>query len=76
MGQLTPAATAALRALIDDYRDRCLWFLRLDYYPETQAEALLVLDAIDRHGDRAAFRRSSYVRQWLSPDSSAASAGS
>ena len=67
---------SALRALIDDYRDRCLWFLRADYYPATEAEALRVLDAIERHGDRAAFVRSSEIRQWLSPSSSASSAGS
>jgi hypothetical protein len=73
---LTPDAASALRALIDDYRERCLWFLQPDYYPTTEAEALRVLDAIDRHGDRAGFQRSSEVRKWLSPSSSAASADS
>lgn len=76
MDRLTPAAAASLRALIDEYRARCLWFLRPDYYPATEAEALRVLDAIERHGDRAAFQRSSEIRQWLSQSSSAASAGS
>lgn len=76
MDRLTPDAASALRALIDDYRDRCLWFLRPDYYPATAAEALRVLDAIERHGDRAGFQRSSEVRKWLSPSSSAASAAS
>jgi hypothetical protein len=66
----------ALRKLVDDYRIRCLWFLEPGYYPATRAEALRVLLAIDRHGDRAAFQRSAEIRQWLSPSSSAASAGS
>ena len=74
--RLTPAAASGLRDLIDEYRARCLWFLRPDYYPATQAEVLRVLDAIERHGDRAGFQRASEIRQWLSQSSSAASAGS
>jgi hypothetical protein len=73
---LNPEAAAALRTLVDEYRTRCLWFLEPDYYPATQGEALRVLEAIERHGDRAAFQRSSEIRQWLSQNSSAASAGS
>jgi hypothetical protein len=65
-----------LRSLIDDYRFRCLWFLAPDYYPATDAEVVRVLAAIERHGDRAAFQRSSEIRQWLSLSTSAASAGS
>jgi hypothetical protein len=65
-----------LRSLIDDYRARCLWFLAPDYYPATESEVLRVLAAIERHGDRAAFQRSSEIRQWLSLSTSAASAGS
>jgi hypothetical protein len=73
---LTPEVAAALRALVDEYRTRCLWFLEPGYYPVGEAEALRVLAAIERHGDRAAFQRSSEIRQWLSRNSSAASAGS
>ena len=69
-------ADAALRELVDEYRDRCLWFLRRDYYPATAAEAQRVLDSIQRHGDRDGFRRAARIRQWLSLDSSAKSAGS
>ena len=68
-------ADAALRSLVDEYRDRCLWFLRPDYYPATIAEAERVLDAIQRHGDRDGFRRAEKVRQWLSQPSSATSVG-
>jgi hypothetical protein len=67
---------AALRELVDEYRDRCLWFLRHDYYPATTEEAQRVLDAIQRHGDRNGFRRAARLRQWLSLPSSATSAGS
>jgi hypothetical protein len=73
---LDPRTTEALRQLVDEYRTRCLWFLAPGYYPATRAEALRVLAAIDRHGDRAAFQRAAEIRQWLSPSSSAASAGS
>jgi hypothetical protein len=70
-----PEAAQALRALVDEYRDRCLWYLRRDYYPATRDEAVRVLDAIARHGGRDAFRRAADIRSWLSPPSSATSAG-
>jgi hypothetical protein len=76
MDALSPEAAVALRDLVDAYRSRCLWFLRRDYYPETVAEARRVLDAIERHGDRDGFRRAVRIRLWLSPPSSATSAGS
>ncbi len=67
---------AELRRLVDDYRSRCLWFLREDYYPATHDEILTVLRHIERHGDREGFRRAAVLRRWLSPPSSATSAGS
>jgi hypothetical protein len=76
MDSPSPQADVALRALVDEYRGRCLWFLRRDYYPVTAAEAQPVLDAIQRHGDRDGFRRAAQIRQWLSLPSSAKSAGS
>jgi hypothetical protein len=69
-------AAAAVEQLVDRYRARCLWFLRPDYYPATDAERLIVLRYIEHHGDREAFQRAGAVRQWLSRNSSAASAGS
>jgi len=62
--------------LTDEYRRRCLWFLREGYYPATQAEQLRVLDAVARHGDAAGFRRAKALRLWLSPPTSAGSSGS
>ena len=76
MDPLDPEVASALRSLIDDYRSRCLWFLAPDYYPATEVEVSRVLAAIERHGDRAAFQRSSEIRQWLSLSTSAASVGS
>lgn len=76
MSSLTPTADEALHRLVDDYRARCLWFLRRDYYPATVAEAQRVLDAIQRHGDRDGYKRAAEIRRWLSHPSSATSAGS
>ncbi len=63
-----------VRGLVDDYRVRCLWFLRDDYYPASAAECERVLRWIERHGDLPAFRRVAEVRTWLSRRSSATSA--
>ena len=60
--------------LVDAYRDRCLWFLKADYYPADLPDVLRTLDYIRRYGDREAFRRAGELYQWLSPDSSRPSA--
>ena len=65
----------SFRLIVDEYRDRCLWFLRSDYYPCSTAERLKVLDCIERYGDLAGYRRARGLRQWLSQSSNAASAG-
>jgi hypothetical protein len=67
---------ARIDRLVDQQRLRCLWFLRPDYYPATTEERLRVLGQIERRGDLAAFRTAATLRRWLSPTSSAASAGS
>ena len=59
-----------VNALIDQYRARCLWFLREDYYPVDREDTLRVLDYIKRYGDLEAFRRASTLAEWLSPHSS------
>jgi hypothetical protein len=63
-----------VRALAEQYRAQCLWFLRADYDPGSVADACQVLDYIQRHGDLEAFRRAGELKQWLSRNSSAASA--
>lgn len=66
----------AVNRLVDEYRVRCLWFLRPGFYPSDTPERLRVLDQIARHGDLDGFRKSADLRRWLSPTSSAGSAGS
>ncbi|MBP7050031.1 MAG: hypothetical protein KBE65_03360 [Phycisphaerae bacterium] len=62
--------------LVDRYRNRCLWFLRADYYPTDLPDVLRALDYIRRYGDREAFRQAGELYQWLSRDSSGPSAAS
>jgi len=63
-----------VNALVDEYRTRCLWFLREDYYPQTLADACRVLDYIERHGDTEAFQKAATLRKWLLQNSNATSA--
>jgi hypothetical protein len=70
------AVRSALHALIDQYRTRCLWFLRVDFYPETLPEQLRVLSLVERHGDVEGFRRAKELRKWLSRPSNEVSASS
>ena len=65
-----------INQLVDTYRDRCLWFLRTDYYPTDRQDVMRTLDYIRRYGDREAFRKAGELYQWLSPDSSRPSAAS
>lgn len=66
----------AVDALVERYRDRCLWYLRPDYLPTTRQARLRALESIQRHGDREAFTQAAELREWLSHRSSAGSAGS
>jgi len=70
----TPDIRAAIDALVDACRVRCLWYMRPDYYPRTDPERLAVLDAIQARCDTATFRRAGALRTWLSQPSSVASA--
>ena len=74
MDEATTAVMERVNALADEYRIRCLWYLREDYYPQTPAEACRVLEAIERHGDIAAFQKAAPLRQWLSRTSNGPSA--
>ncbi len=65
-----------IRALVDQYRNRCLWFLRADFYPATDAEVGRVLGYLERYGDREAFIRAASIRRSLSPPFNATSADS
>lgn len=70
-----PLAEADFRRFVDEYRARCLWFLREDYYPSTPTECADVLRQIEQHGDGEAFRRVAQFRAWLSHHSNETSAG-
>jgi hypothetical protein len=74
MDQDADSVMRDVRALVDDVRAQCLWFLRDDYYPHSPAEACRVLEAIERHGDLESFRKAAVLRQWLSRPSSSPSA--
>ena len=54
-----------LAELIEECRDRCLWFLRPDYMPKTPEEVRRVLDLIERYGDLAGYRRAEEIKAWL-----------
>jgi hypothetical protein len=69
-----PAFDDRFRHLVDDYRARCLWFLREDYYPTTVAERERVLRLIEQHGDLQALQQVAEIRAWLSQSSSDTSA--
>jgi len=56
------------------YRERCLWFLREDFLPETVESGLRILSYIEKYGDRAAFEEASRIRKWLSLHSNVTSA--
>jgi hypothetical protein len=60
------AHESAFRRFVDDNRERCLWFLRTDYYPATPEEAEHILQLIERYGDRRVLSRVADFRQWLS----------
>jgi hypothetical protein len=74
MSEDAPEFLRSVNALVDEYRARCLWFLREDYYPQTRDDALRMLGYIERHGDVEAFQKAAIVRQWLLQNSSVPSA--
>jgi hypothetical protein len=69
MGENPISYTQAIRELVDEYRDRCLWFQRRDYYPETPEEILRAIEMIERYGDRTAYERAETIRAWLTQSS-------
>lgn len=58
-----PALDAEVRSLVDEYRERCLWFVRADYYPSTAEEILRTLRWIRARGDRDAFQRARKIEE-------------
>ena len=54
-----------IERLVEEYRPMCLWSAPRDYLPKTDEERLAALADIERYGDRAAFKRSRELREWL-----------
>jgi hypothetical protein len=63
-------------ALVDACRVECLWYLRRDWYPGTDADRLRVLAEIQERAGREVFRRAGMLKAWLSRRSSDGSASS
>jgi len=51
---------------IDIYRDRCLWYIDKNYYPNSYSEYQKILRQIESHGDREAFQKAKELEKWLS----------
>lgn len=54
-----------LVSLVEEYRDRCLWFARTDFMPQTPEQILRTIDQIERYGDRAAYEHAEAIKRWL-----------
>ena len=66
----------AIDALVDECRSVALWFLKPDYYPRTDDERRRILEEIQKHADVELYKRAARLQEWLSRNSSAASAAS
>lgn len=60
----------AIDALVEECRDRCLWFLRADYRPESDPERMRLLLLIQQHGTRDDWLAAERLKRWLSQRSS------
>lgn len=67
---------ATIDELVETHRARCLWYLRPDYFPQTDVERFAVLEAIQKCAGLDAFRRAGELKQCLLRTSSARSSNS
>jgi hypothetical protein len=65
-----------VRALVEEVRNSCLWFVDAAFSPATPDEAIRALRWIERHADRDTYVRARHLRAWLSQHSSEKSANS
>ena len=63
----------AMKKLIADNRQSCLWFLREDYDPVDPREILDTLKHVEEWGDRKTYLEARRLREWYSRISSAVS---
>ena len=71
----TAVRKAALE-FVRQHRHRSLWSLGAGHEPATTEELLRAIRRIERTGSRKAYVEARRLREWLSRDSSAESAGS
>jgi hypothetical protein len=64
MTQTAEQIVEEMRRLVDEYRSRCLWFIRPDYYPRTPRDILRILDYICRYGDTRAYKKALEIKKW------------
>jgi hypothetical protein len=62
--------------LIAAHKADCLWFLGSDALPSDGPSIIRLLRKIELHADRATYQKARRLRECLSRNSSAASAGS
>ena len=60
-----PEIKAELITLINEYRAQSIWFLREDFMPENDQEAVRTLEYIEKHADREGFIRARRLKQWF-----------
>ena len=69
------AETPEYRSLVEDCRATCLWSMGDALHPRSARQLEQVLEAVERNGDLAGYRRAGEIRKWLSPDSRRKSCG-
>ena len=62
-----------IHSVVDDDRSMCFWNMAEDFYPSNARQLQIVVDDLERYGDRAAYRYAGKIRKWLSQVSSPAS---
>lgn len=70
---MTLVVRDSVAKLVEEYRTRCLWFLRPDFMPTSEEEVMRTLNLIERYGDRAGYDRAEEIKSWLLRDSKPAS---
>ncbi len=73
---MTPLETrlAEASALIERYRATCLWWAPSDFPPPSVEGTVRALLAVEQHADLEGYRAARELREWLSRNSSGASA--
>ncbi len=64
------------QALIRQYRDQCLWFMREDCLPDDRDGLLRAIRHIEQSGTRDAYVQARSIEKWLLRDSNETSADS